>query len=72
MSDLGTCPLPELIEQLKKTGKKALDDNDFIRGMVFNMLAQRFENCEILLTSWIDDDEITDDLQAATEKQLGR
>ena len=72
MSDLGTCPLPELIEQLQKTGKDALDKNDFIRGMVFNMLAKRFDNCRILLTSWIDDDEITDDLQAATEKQLGR
>jgi len=43
MSDMNTCPLPELIEEFRKSGKKALDDNDFIRGMVFNIVAHRYE-----------------------------
>ncbi len=43
MSDMHSCPLPELIESFRKSGKKAMDDNDFIRGMVFSTVAHRYE-----------------------------
>jgi hypothetical protein len=72
---MSTCPLSELIEQFRKTGKKALDENDFIRGMVFNSIAHRLERCETLLTEWQNifdtDAEATDDLIERTRKELG-
>ncbi len=72
MSDMNNCPLPELVAQFRDSAKKKFDEGDMVFGLVFNVIAARFENCQILLTSWIDDDEITEDLTEATEKQLGR
>jgi len=42
-NDMGTCPLPVLIDQFKESGEKALDDNDFLRGMVYHIVANRFK-----------------------------
>ena len=43
MTDMNTCPLPELIDEFRKSGSKALDDNDFLRGMVYNLIAARYD-----------------------------
>ena len=43
MSDMGSCPLPELITSFHKSAEKMLDKNDFIQGMVFNIIANRFD-----------------------------
>ncbi len=42
-NDLGTMPLAELAVELKKMAKAMLDKNDFIKGMVFNLIAMRFQ-----------------------------
>ncbi len=43
MSDMGTMPIPELIEEMRKHAKEALDSDRFINGMVINVLANRLE-----------------------------
>ena len=53
---MATCPLQELIDQFQKTGKKALDENDFIRGMVFNIVALRFKELQGVLRLCKDED----------------
>jgi BMFP domain-containing protein YqiC len=40
--DLADVPLPELADELKSVADKMLEKNDFVRGMVFNVLANRF------------------------------
>jgi hypothetical protein len=45
MSDMATCPLPELVTHLREHADKAFDSKDMLRGMVFNALAHRFESC---------------------------
>jgi len=64
MADMATMPVADLAEELKKTAQEMLDKNDFVRGMVFNLIANRFKECvdriEELeggmqtLTKWID------------------
>ena len=72
MSSMHDCPLPELIAQFRDSAKKKFDEGDMMFGMVFNTIAGRLETCETLLTRWLDDEEMTDDLTEQTEKQLGR
>jgi hypothetical protein len=43
MSDMNTCPLPELIDEFRKSAKTALDGNDMLRGMVYGVIAHRYE-----------------------------
>ncbi len=45
MGDMATCDLPELVTSFRRSAKKALADNDFIRGMVFNIVAARLQAC---------------------------
>jgi len=44
MSDMATMPILELIGGLREKAKSAIDnDNDVLKGMVFNVLAMRLE-----------------------------
>ena len=72
MSSMHDCPLPELIAQFRDSAKKKFDEGDMMVCMVFNTMAARLENCQILLTSWLDDDDVSEDVRESTEKQLGR
>ena len=72
MSSMHDCPLPELIAQFRDSAKTKLDNGDMMFGMVFNTIAGRLERAEKLLTRWVDDEEVSDDLIAETENELGR
>lgn len=43
MADMGTCPLPELIDSFRKSAKTMGEKNDFLQSMVFNVIANRFD-----------------------------
>lgn len=42
-SDMATMPLAKLAVELKSMAKAMIDQNDFIKGMVFNVIANRFQ-----------------------------
>jgi len=74
MSDMGTCPLPELVAEFRKSAKKADEDNDLLRSMLFSVIGNRFQRCQDLLSLWLDEQtpELTSkDLISKTEKELG-
>lgn len=41
-----TCPLPELAEEFRKVAKKAGDDNDILKCLLFGVIATRFERAD--------------------------
>lgn len=45
MSDMATCDLPDLVVHLRKAADKCGDANDFLRCLLMNALATRFQNC---------------------------
>lgn len=55
MADMGTCPLPDLVDSFRKSATKMLDKQDFLQGMVFNIIANRFEECHSRITQLVTD-----------------
>lgn len=55
MGDMGTCPLPELIDSFRKSAKKMGEKNDFLQSMVFNVIANRFDECHTRITQLVKD-----------------
>ena len=43
MADLATCPLPELVAKFRENAEKADQENDFLRCLLMNAIANRFQ-----------------------------
>lgn len=73
MSDMSQCPLSELAAEFRKTAEKADKENDFLRCIVFNIVAKRFEQCETLLEDWLKNNQAhNQELVDRTKKVLGK
>jgi hypothetical protein len=73
MTDMTHCSIADLAAEFRKTADKASKEKDFLRCLVFNIVAQRFERCEALLEDWLKNNGASNqELVDRTKKELGK